>query len=248
MLMVRQLQITQFYGTPSEQHYLPAFFITAALIPASAAFLTYAYHAVVYVVACAVGPAFLFALPTVTLILCSGVALLKHPVHSLMCLISVFFSTVVLYLFLGAEFLAFLFLIVYVGAIAILFLFVVMLLQLKVAASSPILVGPARTKFMAASALAAILGLTDVLSSTITTFLAVSGTVTFQTVATTTEGLVHFVNNKFADILLFSDLLYTYHCILFFISGLLLLTAMLGAIILATNATYEYKPEPVPRF
>jgi len=36
-----------------------------------------------------------------------------------------------LYLYAGAEFLAFLFLIVYVGAIAILFLFVIMLLHFK---------------------------------------------------------------------------------------------------------------------
>ena len=37
----------------------------------------------------------------------------------------------ILYLYTGAEFLAFLFLIVYVGAIAILFLFVIMLLHIK---------------------------------------------------------------------------------------------------------------------
>ena len=41
---------------------------------------------------------------------------------------------------------------------------------------------------------------------------------------------------------MFSDLLYTYHCFLFFVAGLLLLTAMLGAIILATSATDENTP------
>lgn len=70
-------------------------------------------------------------LPTVTLGLSLGVVFLKQPVHSLLCLISVFFSAALLYLYVGAEFLAFLFLIVYVGAIAILFLFVIMLLHLK---------------------------------------------------------------------------------------------------------------------
>ena len=60
-----------------------------------------------------------------------GVIFLKQPVQNLLCLISIFFSAVILYLYVGAEYLAFLFLIVYVGAIAILFLFVIMLLHIK---------------------------------------------------------------------------------------------------------------------
>lgn len=88
-------------------------------------------HGVIALVANAGSPIFLYVLPTVTLGLSAGVVFLKQPVHSLLCLISVFFSAAILYLFVGAEFLAFLFLIVYVGAIAILFLFVIMLLQLK---------------------------------------------------------------------------------------------------------------------
>jgi NADH-quinone oxidoreductase subunit J len=70
-------------------------------------------------------------LPTVVIGLSLGVIFLKQPVHNLLCLITVFFSAASLYLYAGAEFLAFLFLIVYVGAIAILFLFVIMLLHLK---------------------------------------------------------------------------------------------------------------------
>jgi NADH-quinone oxidoreductase subunit J len=64
-------------------------------------------------------------------VLALGVIFSKQAVHSLLCLISIFFNTVILYLYTGAEFLAFLFLIVYVGAIAILFLFVIMLLHIK---------------------------------------------------------------------------------------------------------------------
>lgn len=97
-------------------------------------FLIGAYHAALVLLACAMAPIFMIVIPTVTLFLCGGVVFLNHPVHNLLCLISVFFSTVILYLYVGAEFLAFLFLIVYVGAIAILFLFVIMLLQLKVVA------------------------------------------------------------------------------------------------------------------
>lgn len=70
-------------------------------------------------------------LPTVTLGLGASVIFIKHPVHALLCLIAVFFNTVLLYLAAGAEFLALVFLIVYVGAIAILFLFVIRLLNVK---------------------------------------------------------------------------------------------------------------------
>jgi len=70
-------------------------------------------------------------LPTATLLLTPGVRFAKHPVHALLCLIAVFFNTVVIYLLAGSEFLAFVFLIVYVGAIAILFLFVIRLLNVK---------------------------------------------------------------------------------------------------------------------
>lgn len=89
------------------------------------------YHTLIFLIAKALTPLFLTVIPTVTLALCGGVIFIKQPVHNLLCLISIFFTTILLFLYAGAEFLAFLFLIVYVGAIAILFLFVIMLLNLK---------------------------------------------------------------------------------------------------------------------
>lgn len=50
---------------------------------------------------------------------------------SVLFLILLFIFSSIFYLFLGAEFLAFLLLIVYVGAISILFLFVIMLLDIR---------------------------------------------------------------------------------------------------------------------
>jgi NADH:ubiquinone oxidoreductase subunit 6 (subunit J) len=102
----------------------------------------------------------------------------------------VFFSTVVLYLYVGAEFLAFLFLIVYVGAIAILFLFVIMLLQLKIIPSTQLYFSSPRAKVMAVSAPFAVLGLSDVLTTELSTFFSISDTIVFQTVAKTTAELV----------------------------------------------------------
>jgi len=192
------------------------------------------YHTAIALIAYAWSPLFLFVVPTLTLLLCGGVIFSNHPVHSLLCLITVFFSTVTLYLYVGAEFLAFLFLIVYVGAIAILFLFVIMLLHLKP------LVGPKLRLSLRTVGLIVLvycLGLEDILANSLTQLFASHTTNSVSNSAVSTEALVWFVNSRFSDILAFSNLLYTYHCFLFFISALLLLTAMLGAIILATSAT-----------
>ncbi len=56
-----------------------------------------------------------------------GVILACRPVRALLCLILTMFSLAVLYLLLGAPFVAMVHLIVYAGAVLVLFLFVVML-------------------------------------------------------------------------------------------------------------------------
>lgn len=55
----------------------------------------------------------------------------RNPVHSVLFLIFVFFNTAGLFLLLGAEFLAMVLVVVYVGAVAVLFLFVVMMLDIN---------------------------------------------------------------------------------------------------------------------
>ena len=54
----------------------------------------------------------------------------RNPVHSVLFLITSFFSAAGLFVLLGAEFLAMLLVVVYVGAVAVLFLFVVMMLDI----------------------------------------------------------------------------------------------------------------------
>jgi NADH-quinone oxidoreductase subunit J len=65
----------------------------------------------------------------------SGVMVIssRNPVHSVLFLILAFFNAAGLFLLLGAEFLAMLLVIVYVGAVAVLFLFVVMMLDINTA-------------------------------------------------------------------------------------------------------------------
>lgn len=53
----------------------------------------------------------------------------RNPVHSVLFLITTFFSAAGLFVLMGAEFLAMLLVVVYVGAVAVLFLFVVMMLN-----------------------------------------------------------------------------------------------------------------------
>ena len=53
----------------------------------------------------------------------------RNPVHAVLFLILCFFNAAGLFVLLGAEFIAFILVIVYVGAVAVLFLFVVMMLD-----------------------------------------------------------------------------------------------------------------------
>jgi NADH-quinone oxidoreductase subunit J len=62
-----------------------------------------------------------------------GVILARNPVHSVLFLILAFVCAAGLFLLMGAEFLAMILVVVYVGAVAVLFLFVVMLLDVDFA-------------------------------------------------------------------------------------------------------------------
>lgn len=57
----------------------------------------------------------------------------KNPVHSVLFLILAFFNAAGLFVLMGAEFIAMILVIVYVGAVAVLFLFVVMMLDISFA-------------------------------------------------------------------------------------------------------------------
>ncbi|WP_224814057.1 NADH-quinone oxidoreductase subunit J [Hasllibacter sp. MH4015] len=74
---------------------------------------------------------YLFALSVITGGLFTVVS--KNPVHSVLWLILAFLSAAGLFVLLGAEFVAMLLIIVYVGAVAVLFLFVVMMLDVDFA-------------------------------------------------------------------------------------------------------------------
>src|SRR5271167_2987694 len=74
--------------------------------------------------------AILFLVFAVIAVICAiNLVVQKHPISSALSLIGVMASLAVLYLLLGAEFIAMSQIIVYAGAIMVLFVFVIMLLN-----------------------------------------------------------------------------------------------------------------------
>lgn len=72
-----------------------------------------------------------FVFAAVLLVAALSVITAKNPVHSVFFLILAFFNAAGLFVLLGAEYIAMTLVIVYVGAVAVLFLFVVMMLNIN---------------------------------------------------------------------------------------------------------------------
>ncbi len=134
----------------------------------------------------------------------------------------------------SAEFLGYLFLIVYVGAIAILFLFVIMLLNVRQLTRGLLLALPRKFHFFElATALAVVGALLHFLYQLLS---AVEGVVK-GSAATVARPFFFEVNSRFFDIFAFAGELYTDNAALFMLVTLLLLSAMVGAIVLAANSS-----------
>jgi NADH-quinone oxidoreductase subunit J len=73
---------------------------------------------------------FFYLFATILVICATMVVSARNPVHSVLFLIACFFNAAALFLIAGAEFIAMILVIVYVGAVAVLFLFVVMMLDI----------------------------------------------------------------------------------------------------------------------
>lgn len=143
----------------------------------------------------------------------------KNPIHSVLYLVITFFTFTVHYILLNAQFLAVVNFIVYMGAIMVLFLFVLMLLNLNED------VEPMKSnlvKFMGAIAgmclLATCLGAFRVLETN-------NEFITGNTKVGLVENLGKVLFNEFL--------------LPFELSSILLLTAMIGAILLAKKETKE---------
>lgn len=137
----------------------------------------------------------------------------KNPVHSVLYLVITFFTLTIHYILLNAQFLAVVNFIVYMGAIMVLFLFVLMLLNLNKESE------PMKSSFVKGMGVVAGLCL---LATLLGAFKVISPSGEFVTA----QGDIGLVKNL--GKVLFKEFLLPFE-----ISSILLLTAMVGAVLLA---------------
>jgi|TARA_R110000868_G_scaffold194119_2_gene439456 NADH-quinone oxidoreductase subunit J len=153
----------------------------------------------------------------------------SNAVHSVLFLILCFFNAAGLFVLLGAEFVAMILVIVYVGAVAVLFLFVVMMLdvnfeKLREGAKSYIGIG-------------VVLGLV-LIAELITLYAAWD-----VNAAGKTSGVAAIGERSNTEII--GSVLYTDYIYAFQLSGLILLVAMIGAIVLTHRRRSDVRRQKV---
>lgn len=141
----------------------------------------------------------------------------RNPVHSVLFLILAFFNASGLFVLLGAEFIAMILVIVYVGAVAVLFLFVVMMLDISFADLRKGAMQYVPIGFVVGGVLLAEL-----------IFIFIGWRFADKAVTNIAVEAVEGVNNTEA----LGQVLYTDYIFAFQVSGLILLVAMIGAIVL----------------
>ena len=171
-----------------------------------------------------------------TLVIAAGALtiLSRNPVHSVLWLIVAFFNAAGLMVLVGAEFIAMLLVIVYVGAVAVLFLFVVMMLDIDFAELRAGFI----KNFPLGFALALVLLMELVL-----------GVGAYKT------GALHLGHPDgsaaplagASNIEAIGALLYTRYLFLFEASGMVLLVAMVGAIVLTHRQRTDTRGQNVSK-
>ncbi|MDA8089441.1 MAG: NADH-quinone oxidoreductase subunit J [Nitrospiraceae bacterium] len=160
---------------------------------------------------------YLFGYLGAAILILSGLSLTrKNPVHAVLYMIVMFFHLAVLYLGLGAEFLAAVQIIVYAGAILVLFLFVIMILNIKEEMEGERFSGAWPFGISLASGLLLL-------------FIIITGNVTPGQQGTCTPAVIAAQTNT----KLMGTLLYTQYIFPFEVASLILLVAVVGAIVLA---------------
>ena len=165
---------------------------------------------------------YLLALVSVASAVC--VVSARNPVHSVLFLISAFFSAAGLFVLMGAEFLAMLLVVVYVGAVAVLFLFVVMMLDVDF---SEFRKGFAR--YLPLGGLIAGILLVEMIM--VSSIVATRG-------AASVNAQPYVAGRELSNTEAIGRVLYTDYIYFFQAAGLVLLVAMIGAIVL----TLRHKP------
>ena len=146
------------------------------------------------------------------------VFLTQNPVYSVLFLVLTFLSSASICFIFGADFLGILFVIIYVGAIAVLFLFIVMMLDIKIERSN------FQFFFLFCGVLVFIFSQVYVY---IVNVFSDKDFYNFPLEIFDTLSIEFYIG----------QLLYNYYVLGFLISGIILLIAMIGAIVLTLNFT-----------
>ena len=152
------------------------------------------------------------------IVTCISVIFSKNPVNSVLFLVLAFLNSTFLFILIGAEFVGIILAIVYIGAVAILFLFVVMMLDIQITT----LVFNIKRYVPLALLFAGVI-LAEIIYLTV-----------FKSSKSNISEIFRSSNNT-EEI---GNVLYTKYFIDFQLSGIVLLLAMIGAIVL----THVYRP------
>jgi NADH-quinone oxidoreductase subunit J len=173
-----------------------------------------------------------YAFATVTVAAALMVTLSRNPVHSVLWLILAFLSSAGLFVLLGAEFVAMLLIIVYVGAVAVLFLFVVMMLDIDFAELKGEM-----AKYMPLGLLVAVVIIMQ-LALGVGAWVQADGAMGLRGAVAPDAAQVE--NTRALGLLIYDKYL-----LLFQLSGLILLVAMIGAIVLTLRHRKDIKRQNV---
>ncbi len=156
----------------------------------------------------------------------------RNPVHAVLFLILAFINAAGLFLLLGAEFLAMLLIIVYVGAVAVLFLFVVMMLDVDFA--------ELRAGYMKYFPVGATIGFI-VLAELMALFGAwkLEGGISVTPKAPIPD-IATLTNTEAIGRVLYTDYIFYFEAV-----GIILLTAMVGAIVLTFRQNDKAKRQNI---
>jgi NADH-quinone oxidoreductase subunit J len=171
---------------------------------------------------------FFWIFATVLVLSAFAVIIARNPVHSVLFLILAFVNAAGLFLILGAEFLAMILVVVYVGAVAVLFLFIVMLLDVDFA----------RLRQGFVEYLPQGLLIAFVVGAELVYVVAGFGPSPKAAAAATPSGTL---SNTAA----LGEVLYTRYFYFFQAAGLILLTAMIGAIVITLQHKAGVKRQDV---
>mgnify|MGYP005738205267 FL=1 len=143
----------------------------------------------------------------------------KNPVHSVLFLILAFLNAAGIFVILHAEFLAMILIIVYVGAVAVLFLFVVMMLDFKTSLEKDNIL-----QYMPIGLLIGLVFIAELVIVLINTRLDLSN------IQILSNPLDNFSDQSNTEAI--GSILYTNYVLYFQLSGIILLVAMVGSIVL----------------